>query len=540
MLTTVLIIVLALLVVTYAALPLLGPRSLLDPLPNDRDPLLADLEEERDTLLRAIRELEGRHDLAPERRDALRARYEAKAALSLKALEAETGRQRAQPLPVTSVPAAGRRLPIGALSLLVIALATTASLGSFVLPRVGQGTVTTFFADDLRAAEALRELIRAADRNPNISNWMALGEAYWTLADSEGAERSYREVLTLADADSTSAPLTAYKRLALLRLQNDIPGALALLMQARAVDPTDPETLFAIGELSFALGELEASAASFEAYLLTPEGAGDPDAVARLELVMRIAPAAAAIDLERNTQTLLALAGVFWESGSVDPAGELYFEVLTQHDPLDSTALSRIGQLLFMRSMNSDAISLLEQAAGVAGGLQNLEPQASLFLGNAYAINGDDDGAARAWGEHIALVGEASAGRVVGMRDAAIARLAGDMAPIAGIAPTPEVRNDSEMLSSAQRATAALDNPFELETLGGELFAQHCAVCHGAMGEGGAGVRLLGNARAGDANNSRNIIRAGRGIMPGFGNVLAEAEIDVLVRWVASTLATPR
>jgi mono/diheme cytochrome c family protein/cytochrome c-type biogenesis protein CcmH/NrfG len=540
LLTTLLIVTLALLVVAYAAVPLLGPRNLLDPLPDRRDPLLADLEEERDALLRAIRELEGRDDLATERRDALRARYEAKAAVAIKALDVARSHQAARPhTPPPPNAAPGRRLPIGALSLLAIALATTAALGSFVLPRVGQGTVTTFFADELRAGEALRDLIRAAERNPSVSAWMALGDAYWQLTDAQGAERAYREVLALVarDGAAAGAPLDAYKRLALLRLQTDIPGALELLLQARAVDPSDPETLYAIGELSFALGDLETSATSFEAYLLTPQGAGDPDAVARLELVTRVAPAAEAIETERNRETLLALADVFWETGSIDPAAELYFEVLSQHDPLEPTALSRLGQLLFVRSMNDDAIMLIEQAAGVAGGLQNLDAQASLFLGNAYAVVGDDEGAARAWGEHISLVGEAAAGRVVGMRDAALARLDGEAAPIDGSAP---VRSPDAALAGAERAAAALGNPFELETVGGGLFAQHCAVCHGALGEGGAGVRLLDNPRAGDAVNVRTVIRGGRGIMPGFASVLAPDEIEVLVRWVGTTLANPR
>lgn len=539
MLTTVLIITLALLVVAYAALPLLGPRSLIDPLPDNRDPLLADLEEERDALLRAIRELEGRDDLANERRDALRARYEAKAAAAIKALEAAQSDHAARPVAPPSAPTTGRRLPIGALSLLVIALVTSGMLGSFVLPRVGDGLVTTFFADDLRAAEALRDLIRNAERNPSVNAWMALGDAYWQLTDVEGAERAYREVLALATAGgaTAAAPLDAYKRLALLRLQTDLPGALELLLQARAVDPNDPETLYAIGELSFALGELDAAAASFEAYLMTPDGSGDPEAVARLELVTRIAPAADAIAIERNTVTLLALAEVFWESGATDPAAELYFEVLSQHDPLEATALSRIGQLLFIRSMTDDAIMLIEQAAGVAGGLKNLDPQASLFLGNAYAVVGDDAGAARAWGEHIELVGGAAAGRVVGMRDAALARLDGEAAPIDGSAPE---RSPDVAQAGAERAAIALNDPFELETVGGGLFAQHCAVCHGALGEGGAGVRLLDNPRAGDAVNVRTVIRGGRGIMPAFANVLAPEEIEVLVRWVGATLANPR
>jgi mono/diheme cytochrome c family protein len=84
------------------------------------------------------------------------------------------------------------------------------------------------------------------------------------------------------------------------------------------------------------------------------------------------------------------------------------------------------------------------------------------------------------------------------------------------------------------------DGTVALERLGASLFAQHCAACHGAAGEGGAGVRLSGNSRAGDAALSRSVIVTGRGIMPAFSGVLLEDEIDVLVRWVAQNLAVPR
>jgi len=35
-------------------------------------------------------------------------------------------------------------------------------------------------------------------------------------------------------------------------------------------------------------------------------------------------------------------------------------------------------------------------------------------------------------------------------------------------------------------------------------------------------------------------VRFGRGVMPGFGALLADAEIEVLVRWVGQELAAPR
>ena len=559
MLTAILIVLLALITVAYAAAPLTGRRSLVDPLPDERDPVLVDLEEERDSLLRAIRELDGRLDLPADRRDELRARYESKAATVLKALERagaeargaadSAAEARAQASGAPS--AAGRRLPIGALALLGVVAVTTAALGSFVLPRVGQGTVTTFFTEDLRTAEALRDLIRTADREPNATNLMALGDAYWELADAEGAEEAYRRVVALASDDGTSmgAPPIAYKRLALLVLQRDLPAALELLREARAVDPTDPETLYAIGELSFAVGELDASAEAFGADLATPEGAGDPDAEARLALVQAIGPAANAVAEERSRDNLLALADVFWTSGANDPAVEIYFEVLSEHDAFQPTALSRIGQLLFTRGRSDDAIGLLERAASAAGGLTELEPQASLFLGNAYAVLGDDESAIGAWEAHVEVVGVEGAGRVTGLIEGARLRLdaasaqAGETTADAG-APAPA---DDAAASSADaaelaatRALAALTDPALLVEVGAELYARHCVICHGAEGQGGTGVRLAGNARAANEANTRSAIRFGRGIMPGFGALLSEAEIEVLVRWVGQELATPR
>ncbi len=559
MLTAILIVLLALITVAYAAAPLTGRRSLVDPLPDERDPVLVDLEEERDSLLRAIRELDGRLDLPADRRDELRARYESKAATVLKALErarseapgdadsAAEARARA----ADARPATGRRLPIGALALLGVVAVTTAALGSFVLPRVGQGTVTTFFADELSTAEALRDLIRAADRDPNAANLMALGDAYWELADAEGAEETYRRVVALASDDGTSvgAPPIAYKRLALLVLQRDLPAALELLREARAVDPTDPETLYAIGELSFAQGELDASIEAFGAYLATPEGAGDPDAEARLALVQAIGPAANAVAEVRDRDNLMALADVFWTSGANDPAVEIYFEVLSEHDAFEPTALSRIGQLLFTRGRTDDAIGLLERAASAAGGLTQLEPQASLFLGNAYAVLGDDESAIRAWEAHVEVVGIEDAGRVTGLIEGARLRLdaasaeAADGSTDAGASGSPvsaEVPEADAAEAAAERALTALSEPALLIEVGAELYARHCVVCHGAEGQGGTGVRLAGSARAANEANVRSTIRFGRGIMPGFGALLSEAEIEVLVRWVGQELATPR
>lgn len=555
MLTAIIVLALLLITLSYAVVPLFAQRQ-VDPLPDDRDPVTVDLEEERDALLRAIRELDARADLGQERRDRLRARYEAKAAQVLRSLEE---RRMQQDDAVPAAPPAGRRRPPWAiLGLLGLAVVTAASLGAFVLPRVGQGTVTTFFADDLRAAEALRDLQRTAERDPTVANLMALADAYWNLEDADGAERSYLQVLTVS-APTSSAPALAYKRLALLALQDDLARARDLLVEARRIDPLDAETLFALGELNFALGELDDAAAAFRAYLATPEGEDDLDALARADLVEALAPVSAAVTEERSAPNLLALAEVFWTAGAQDPAVELYFEVLTEHDAFEPVSLSRTGQLLFVRGRTEDAAAMLERAAVAAGGLAALEPQATLFLGNAYAILGDDDGAVRAWEAHLEQVGPAAAGRVPDLLEAARLRAAGGEAPLDGgttpPAPSPALPGDpaamvgvddpeedspATPLSGDELAQAALDDPRLFEQVGEGLYSAHCAVCHGGFGEGGVGPRLRDNPRANQPANVRSLIRFGRGMMPGFGAVLSENEIELLLQWVGQELATTR
>lgn len=73
------------------------------------------------------------------------------------------------------------------------------------------------------------------------------------------------------------------------------------------------------------------------------------------------------------------------------------------------------------------------------------------------------------------------------------------------------------------------------EDAGGELFASHCASCHGTKGEGGFGPDLTSDdykfGRTPEA--VRESISAGRPEgMPAFGNQLSALEIDALTSFV--------
>jgi hypothetical protein len=163
--TLIFIAVLAVLLFAYLAVPLLLPGQ-SDPLPNLRDPVTQDLEEERDALLRAIRELDARTDLEVLRRDALRGRYEAKAAKVLRALDE---RQESTPPPRSyrNRPA----LRVAAITFLLVGLGGAAFVANNAAPEVVAADGTT----PAISGRALAGLERAAERDPSQETPAGLG-----------------------------------------------------------------------------------------------------------------------------------------------------------------------------------------------------------------------------------------------------------------------------------------------------------------------------------------------------------------------------
>ena len=153
MLSTILVVILAVVMFVYLAIPLLIP-SYADPLPSTRDPVAEDLEEERDALIHAIRELDNRQDLAQDRRDELRARYEAKAARVLRALDEYNASQKRHTRPKAQP--TSKRPPVALITLLGLMLFSAAALGGWVLPRTGD-TVITVANERLTDAEELAD-----------------------------------------------------------------------------------------------------------------------------------------------------------------------------------------------------------------------------------------------------------------------------------------------------------------------------------------------------------------------------------------------
>ncbi len=500
MLTTVIIALVALVAFAYVAVPLMLPGQ-ADPLPDDRDPLTLDLQEERDALFRAIRELDARQDLPRARRDALRGRYEAKAARVLRALDERTAALEGRP---RRDPRRRRRVPYAVVALLGLVVVSGAALPGYLLPRVGdQATATT---TDVATATELKRLQDAARRDPSADNLLALGDAYWTLQEPDQAEASYQQVLDTI----TPVPAAAYKRLAFIYLQTDLEKANGYLQQALAADPTDPDTLFAVGEVSLARGDLADAAQAYRRYLATPGNAEDDQARARLELIDAVRPLADAVQEDPSEANLMALADAYWQRDEQERAVDLYFRVLTGPDANNVTALSRTGQLLFLRGRSSDAIGVLQRAAEAAGGLPKLDQDALLMLGNAYFSQQQYQDAIDVWTHFVEHAGgAASAGRV------------------------------PDLIASARARMQGLPDPMATSAgLGGQqLFVATCATCHGPSGEGGSGPALAGNRRAADAANVEDAIRFGRGLMPGFQAELDDGQIASLVEYVTTVLA---
>ncbi|MEJ2666990.1 MAG: tetratricopeptide repeat protein, partial [Deinococcales bacterium] len=403
MATLILVIVVALVALAYVAVPLLVPDQ-ADPLPDFSDPIAQDLAEERDALVRAIKEVEERTDLPDERRQALRARYEAKAAHVLEALDAREAELAGRP---PAHEPRRRRVPYGAVAVAALVVVAAAVMPSFVLPRVGREATVT--STDATLARQIQKLQRAADQQPNAKNLMALGDAYWNAQEADKAVAAYQKVIDTI----TPVPAAVYKRLAAVYLQSDLGKAYGYLQKALTVAPNDPETLYAMGQVAFAQGSLAEAKRAFERYLATPGNANDAQAKQQIAEIDAVQPLAEKAKQDPSESNLMALADAYWAQGDKNRAVNVYIQVLTGPDVHNPVALSRTGQVLFTSGRSADAISLLTRAGEAAGGLDKLDLPSLLMLGNAYFSQQQYQHAIDTWNLDVRKAGgPAKAGRV--------------------------------------------------------------------------------------------------------------------------------
>lgn len=506
--TTALIVLLAIVLTGLVALPLAAPGQ-ADPLPDDRDPDLLDLQEERDALLGAIRELDARDDLPAARRDELRARYEAKAARVLRSLDERSDELEGRATPTRST--RPLRANWGIVGLLVVSAGIAATLGGFVLPRIGQDALAITSSDqEFAAASELRDLRRAAERDPSGAAWTDVGDLYWSQQDAEGALEAYGTAVQEYD----DAPARAYQRLGLLTLQSDLPQARVLLEQARLRAPNDPNMVGTLAELYLQTGDYAAALEAFEDLASLPQAAGDELVQRRIELLREVAPLATAAEEEPGAEAISALADALWSAEARELAVGEYFTVLTEYDAENPVALARVGETMFLEGRTEDAVLMLERARAAASARDVDMPESGLlFLGNAAFAAGDMSLAIEAWEDYL-LVAE-SPGRIPQLIERAQAMQAGQPDP--GLAP---VGDDVQAISD-----------------GAALYQAACAGCHGVQGGGGNGPALAGNPASGRAANVEDLIRYGRGLMPGFQAQFDDTQITTLRDWVVATFA---
>ncbi len=531
--TIIIIAILAFLLFFFIAIPLLFPKQ-ADKLPDYRDPLKTDLEEERDALLRAIKELDGRDDLKEERRRTLEQRYQAKAAKVLTALETRNAELAGQPSLVSNQATTNRSLPYGLLALLALMVTSGAVMGGYVLPRIGNdGTVTTAFADQLQAGEELKKLEDAVTDNPSLQSRLALADGYWQVANEFqddarffDAANIYDQLITeklnapALDVPTLDVPAIAYFRLGLTQFGTDRALGLSNVEKAYELDPTDEEIMFFLAEAYVGIGRLADAEPIYKAYLETESGQANEEGVQeRIRFVQQLAPKLQAVRESPSEVTLMDLGDSFWDLEQRADAELAYGQVLMEYNRENSRALSRIGQKAFFDGNTEQAIGLLSAARNleIDQGQQNL--QTLLFLGNAYFSVNLFEPAISTWENYVEVAGgEAQAGRVPSLIANAQARLAGE---------TPEPIVGTSIPGSSNNTTN------QTVTISGEeLYAQNCASCHGNAGQGGVGPTLVGNSISADKQRVIQIITNGKGLMPAYEFTLSEEQIEAIADYV--------
>lgn len=530
MLNLALIFFVSLALLGFVALPLISSRR-LDPLADDRDPVALDLEEERDALYRAIREIDAREDLPQARRDGLRARYEAKAAQVLRRLD-EHQQAKAATKPVVKGAKGTRRgfgLPVTALALVAALVLSVSLLNGFVLPRVGSdASVTT--ADPLRLERGreLQRLQEAVSADPSTANLLALAEAQWGAENYPDARDSYRRLEAGGDA-----PNVVYRRLGFLALEEgEVARGLSYLERARVADPDDAETLFSLGDVYYFLDRAPEALAVWESYALLPDAVHDEALASRLTRARTIAPLQERATEDPSEENLLALADAYWELDQRDQAAGRYFQIVQDLNPRNPQAVRRLGMALFFSGRNEEAIQLLEISRVLNPG--NLE--GLLFLGNAHFSEARYEEAIDAWEAYVeAAGGPEQAGRVPSL----IANARQELGQTESETPASaavEAATGAATETAIETTTETNTETATETSLGEHLFAQNCASCHGLAGGGGIGPRLAGNPSAGDPEVVRRTVINGRGMMPGFGDRFDEGELEALTRYVTGTI----
>ena len=176
-------------------------------------------------------------------------------------------------------------------------------------------------------------------------------------------------------------------------------------------------------------------------------------------------------------------------------ATEIYFQILAESNPDQPLALKRASQSLVLSGRLQEAIVLLERLQTI----DEADAESLLLLGHCYFNLQNLVKAIETWESYLMIAVEAG--------------------------PVPDLIARAEMILETSSFS------------GQELYETHCATCHGLYGQGALGPTLTNNPNVEQRTTVLDIIKFGRGLMPGFGLKLSDSDLEKLVDYVINRVA---
>lgn len=320
--------------------------------------------------------------------------------------------------------------------------------------------------------------------------WPMLGTARVTREDTrrleleEEKEQLLLNVQELQTSGAESAVLTREKvRLTQVLQELDVLPPAPVRDESgegRPVLPLALVTLVLVGALTI-LG----------AFTLFPKWryAGMPPGQAsQIQNAVKIPALQAKAEKSGSVADSMALGDAAWDAQNYQLAAKSYTTVLMK-ERTNAKALRRTGfYLLQTQEMAKDGLG---------------------FIGRSVEADPKDPEGQLLYGYALGLFGQYREGLAALHKYQALA---------------PDGREADDLIVEFQAKTG--------DTVDGKLvYAQNCAACHGAQGEGGKGRKLVGSAALQNEQALRGVILNGGTAMPGFPQ-LQGAQLDALVKFM--------
>jgi len=260
-------------------------------------------------------------------------------------------------------------------------------------------------------------------------------------------------------------------------------GAAVAKEEARAARPAARIPVW--GLLLVVVGGLSLAAVLVHYTLPRLPGGAVTEALA-VEEAKKLKELLAKAEKENTPEAWLAYADYAFSIHDLQRAAEGYAKVI-ELDHRNLKAYRRYGIILYYAGRPQEAAEILAVVTKV-----DPDPEGLLYLGNAYFQLGEYAKAIEAWQEYLNRGGE-------------------DRARV-------------ESLIETARARLEAADPGEI------VYAEKCASCHGAKGEGGIGPKLAGNPILNAPEAVAEIVRNGRGSMPAIP--LSDQEMAALLAYL--------